>query len=331
MAAQHAVGFRIDDQLHQCALLIIGQGQLHRPETTLENLHIVTGLDCIFFGQTDRTDVRQTEYRRRDVIVVYRAILLGFEQSARDRHAFSQRDRGQLHTSDDVADGQDGRFAALVMLIDLDVTVLVQLDVDTVQTEVVEHRPTPCCIEHAIGLERAAALHGQQQTAIGLLVDALDIAVEANRHVALEQLFMKMGTNTAIKPTQKQFATVDQRGVGAQAVEDRSELHGNIATAHDHYALWQRLEVKRLVGRNGMLASWHIRHLRPATGGDQNALDAVGLAVDFDLLRPDDLCMAFKQGNAAVDQQFTIDAVEAADLTVLVGNQRGPVKTGLAQ
>lgn len=80
-----------------------------------------------------------------------------------------------------------------------------------------------------------------------------------------------------------------------------------------------------------MLASWHIRHLWPAAGCDQNALGAVGLAVDLDPLRADQPGVAFEQGNAAVDQQFAVDAIEAIDFAILVGDQCGPVKTGLTQ
>ncbi|MCY1360640.1 hypothetical protein D9M69_472750 [compost metagenome] len=41
--------------------------------------------------------------------------------------------------------------------------------------------------------------------------------------------------------------------------------------------------------------------------------------------------VAFQQGDAAVDQQVAVDAVETVDFAVLVGDQGGPVEIGLGE
>ncbi|MNR06225.1 hypothetical protein D3C85_1222880 [compost metagenome] len=80
-----------------------------------------------------------------------------------------------------------------------------------------------------------------------------------------------------------------------------------------------------------MLAPRNLRDLRPATGGDQNGFGGKPLAVDLDRMRVQQLGMAFVQGHAAVDQQVAVDAIQAIDLAVLVGDQRRPVEVGLVQ
>ena len=80
-----------------------------------------------------------------------------------------------------------------------------------------------------------------------------------------------------------------------------------------------------------MLAPWNLRDLRPAAGGDQDVLGSEALTVNLHLMGIDQACMPFMQGHATVDQQVTIDAVEAVDLAILVGDQGRPIKVRLAQ
>ncbi|MNF72792.1 hypothetical protein D3C84_547750 [compost metagenome] len=80
-----------------------------------------------------------------------------------------------------------------------------------------------------------------------------------------------------------------------------------------------------------MLVPRNLRNLRPAAGRDQNIPGGKALAIDLDLMRIDDLRVPLMQGHAAVDQQVAINAIEAIDLAVLVGDQRRPVELRLIQ
>lgn len=73
------------------------------------------------------------------------------------------------------------------------------------------------------------------------------------------------------------------------------------------------------------------RNLRPAAGSDQDVFRGEALTVDLDLMRADDLRVRLVQGHAAVDQQVAINAVEAIDLAVLVGDQGRPVEIRFTQ
>ncbi|MNN26122.1 hypothetical protein D3C81_1396210 [compost metagenome] len=135
-----------------------------------------------------------------------------------------------------------------------------------------------------------------------------------------------MGAHRLVEAAQEALAAVQQRGLRAQTVEDRGELDGDIAAADHQYALGQLLEIEGFVGGDRQLAPGDLRHLRPAADSDQDVLGAVALAVHLDLMGAKNARMPFQQGDAAVDQQVAVDAVEALDLAVLVGNQGAPVE-----
>ena len=140
-----------------------------------------------------------------------------------------------------------------------------------------------------------------------------------------------MGTHRAIEAAQEQVTAVQQRGIGAQALEDASELDGDVAATDHQYTTRQFFEVERLVGGDRQLLARNIRHLWPAASGDENVSGAVALAFDFDFVGTGDTGMPLQQGHAAVDQQVAVDAVEALDLTVLVGDQGAPVEMPFLQ
>ena len=80
-----------------------------------------------------------------------------------------------------------------------------------------------------------------------------------------------------------------------------------------------------------MLTPWNLRDLRPAAGGDHDVLGGEALTVDLNLVRIDQARMPFVQGHTAVDQQIAVDAIEAVDLAVFVGDQGRPIEVRFTQ
>ncbi|MNZ91902.1 hypothetical protein D3C78_1109060 [compost metagenome] len=140
-----------------------------------------------------------------------------------------------------------------------------------------------------------------------------------------------MIAHPAVEAAQEQVAAVQQRGLGAQALEDPGKLHGDITAADHQHALGQILEVERLVGADRQLLARNVRDLRPAASGNEDVLGAVALAIDFHLMGPRQFGVPFEQGHTAVDQQVAVDTVEPLDLAVLVGDQLAPVELGIFQ
>ena len=331
MATEHLVGVSIHHQFHQRTLLALGECQFHRPEAAFENLHLVPRFNSLLFAQAYGANVGQAEHCRRDHPVIHRAILLGLEQATGHGHTFSQRHRRQLHTTNHIANGQDRRLGALVQIIHFDKTALVEFDPGVFQAQVVEHRPAPGGVEHAIGDQLATVLERGFQAAIGLLVDPLDIGVELHVHAAFDQLFVQMLAHRTVEAAQEHLAAIQQGCFRTQTVENPREFDGNIATAHHQHTLWKFLEEKRLVGADGVFMARNVRDLRPAASRDQDMVGSVALTVDFNFMGAGNFRVALDQADAAIDQQVAINTVETVDLAVLVGNQGRPIEIGLPQ
>lgn len=216
------------------------------------------------------------------------------------------------------------------MLVDRDEALVGQLHSGVFQAQVIQHRPPPGGIEHAVRLQHPAVLEGRGQAAIGLFVDTGDVAVELQVQALLAQFVAQMLADAAVEAAQEQVATVEQDGLGAEPVEDRGELDGDVAAADHQHAARQALEEERFVGGDRVFLAGNVRHLRPATGGDENVLGAEALAVHLDAVRIEQTGVTFEQGHPAVHQQVAVDPVEPLDLAVLVADQGRPVELRLA-
>ena len=142
---------------------------------------------------------------------------------------------------------------------------------------------------------------------------------------------MQMFAHGAVKTSQEHLTAIQQRGLGAQPLENPRELDGNVASAHNQHALWQRLEKERFVRTDGVFMPRDLGDLRPATGGDEDVFCRVPLTIDQHLVWPGQGGVPLQQRNTTVNQQVAVDTIETIDFTVFVGNQRGPVEAGSTQ
>jgi len=122
---------------------------------------------------------------------------------------------------------------------------------------------------------------------------------------------MQVFAHCAVKATQEHVTAVQQRRLGAQAVEDPCELHGDVAATHHQHALGQFFEEERFIGADCQLMPRNLRDLRPAARCDQDMFGRMTLAIDFNLVGPGQFGVAFHQGDATVDQQVAVNTVEA--------------------
>src|SRR5690606_28583583 len=188
----------------------------------------------------------------------------------------------------------------------------------------------PGGVEDAIGIQHPAIGQRGLERAIGLLVDAADVAVEPQVQALLLHLVAQVHAQAFIEAAQEEVAAIQQRGIGPQAMEDGGEFDGDVATTHHQDTLGQLLQVEGLVGTDGMFDARDVRQLRPAARGDQDMARAVAAPIHLDTRAAQQACMAFQQRHPAVDQQFSVDPIEALDLAILVLDQRGPVELRLA-
>ena len=140
-----------------------------------------------------------------------------------------------------------------------------------------------------------------------------------------------MQTQVCIKAAQQLLAAVQQGRLGAQTVEDGGELHGDIASAHDHHPPGQMRQMEGLVRADGMLHARNIGQAGRSARCNQDMAGMDGLAVHQHAMRPRERRTAMDKGNACAGQHAAVDTVQALDFAVLVGNQRGPVEARLLQ
>src|SRR5258706_14941511 len=88
-----------------------------------------------------------------------------------------------------------------------------------------------------------------------MLDDRRRLAAEVDRQPLVSHLLGDALAELGIEAAQQALAAIRERGLHAQAVEDRREFERDVAAADDQRALRQFLEMERFVGGDGVLAS----------------------------------------------------------------------------
>ena len=155
-------------------------------------------------------------------------------------------------------------------------------------------------------------------------ISALHTHVDA----ALEHLLGQAVAQLLVEAAQDLGAAVEERGLDAEAVEDAGELHGDVAAADDQDRLRQLSQVERLVGGDGVPGAGHVGHDGTAAGGDQDVAgrDPAAAGLHDHRVRVGELGAGVHDGDAGPLQAGAVEAFEARDLLVLVGDQGRPVE-----
>ena len=111
-------------------------------------------------------------------------------------------------------------------------------------------------------------------------------------------------------------------------MEDAGELDRDIARAHNHDLLRQRVQMKRFVGRDRKLPARYFRNEGVAAGCDQNALGADGAVFAHELhaVRPNNLSAVLDHRAASGLNTARVDFAEAFDFGVFIGDKGLPVE-----
>src|SRR5690606_41444148 len=125
---------------------------------------------------------------------------------------------------------------------------------------------------------------------------------------------------TVGEAVQKQVTPVDLYRLGAHATEDRGEFNRDIAAAQHQDPARQAFEIEGCVRGDGVLFAGDVGHLGPAAGGHQDMPRRVALTVDLYGMRVGQAGVALVQRHAAAHQQVAVDAVQAFDFAVFVGD-----------
>ena len=255
VAADHAVGRAVDDELHQHAGVAAGQRRLHRPERRLVDVDRGELRARLGLGQADDADLRLGEHRGRHVGVIDLRRALA-EHGVGEGMALADRDRRQVDAIGDVADRVDVSAPRSARNSSTAMPPFFGLR---------RRRPSP-------GRDRRRSDGGRSRTSPGRrrrsirsdrcvvnslpcidLRRPLDGAPVRMRDAVLLHLGAHVGAHVVVEAAQDVVAAIDQRHVGAEAGEDAGELDRDVAAALDQDALRQLRQMKRLVRGDDML------------------------------------------------------------------------------
>ncbi|MNU53444.1 hypothetical protein D3C71_424770 [compost metagenome] len=174
------------------------------------------------------------------------------------------------------------------MRIDRDGALVVELHARRLEAEALRVGHAAGGEEHGVGLDLLAARERDHE-AVGAARDGRGLAVQAHVDAGLAHLVGKKLAHVVVEAGEQVGAAVQLRHLGAQAVEDRCELAGDVAAAHHQQALGERVEVEHRVGGHDVFAAWNLGHEGRAAGGHQQVARGVALAFDFHRVRIDQL------------------------------------------
>ena len=141
------------------------------------------------------------------------------------------------------------------------------------------------------------------------------------------QLLGEKLLHVGVEPAQRLLAAHQERRLDAQRVEDAGELDRDVAAADHHEALGPLAQVlERVVRGDRVLDAGLLGQARLAADRDQDALGAMGLAANLDLVRAGDPAVVLEQLDTGLLEHTDVDPVQALDLAVAGIDQRPPVE-----
>src|SRR5512132_431228 len=201
--------------------------------------------------------------------------------------ALPERRVRELPVAGAVADGVDVLDRRPAMLVGGDTGALVELDADLLEAEVLYQRTAADGDEHQVGLDRLAVAEvDRERRARVLHFRALLLEVEGD--AALLELLRQLGRGSVVLHRDQLREQLDDRHLGAEALEDRRELAADDPAAEDDQPPGDPLLREQAFRVD---AAWRIdaldrRNEREAARGDDCLLERdVLAALDRDRVR----------------------------------------------
>src|SRR5690606_40798429 len=110
-----------------------------------------------------------------------------------------------------------------------------------------------------------------------------------------------------------------------ESAEHHGELERDVAAPHEDHRARALLEEEDLVGGDAEVVARDVEAIGLTAGGDEDLLPAQPALADLERVRIDEAREPVDDLHAGVSEQALVDAVEARDLAVLVGDERREV------
>lgn len=321
--------FRADtDQLHPGGLAMLGQRRVHGGELAAVDLHLIFTIfgDGFRLGQANGADGRVAEHHGRYQIVVEVLVRLVVKQPFGETTARRDGHRGELDATGVVTHRIDVGDGGVLELVGRDEALLVQRDACGSQIEVVGSRYAADGPDQAVDGEVAAIFQLQGQAVVSVLEHGSGNGVGVQLGPFLRHDFDQCLVDHGVEVAQRGVLAHHQMGLGAERLHHASDLHRDVARTDHGNPLGLVLQVKETVGVDTQLGTRDRRNFRAATGGDQDVVGRVVLAIDLDGVAADEAGEALDHGDLVLAQHVLIGLVDAADVGLAGLDQLGPAE-----
>ncbi len=321
--------FRPDtDQLHPGGLAMLGQRRVHGGELAAVDLDLILTVfgDSFRLGQPYGADGWVAEHHGRHQIVVEVLVWLVVEQPLGETTARRDGDRGELDPAGVVTDGIEVGDGGVLELVGRDKALLVQRDAGGGQVQVVGGRDAADGPDQAVDGEVATIFQLQGQAVVSVLDHGFRNGVGVQFGPFLRHDLHQGLVDHGIEVAQRRVLAHHQMGLGAKRLHHAGDLHSDIAGPHHGHPFWLALQLEEAVGVDAQLGPRDGRHFGAATGGDQDVIGAVLLAIDLDGVAADEAGEALDDGDLVLAQHVLVGLMNAADIGLAGLDQLGPAE-----
>ena len=159
-------------------------------------------------------------------------------------------------------------------------------------------------------------------------LDCGNAGIEAEIDPSVSHLVGKRAANVVVEAAKKERTPVELRHLDPEAAKHPRELDRDVTAPDDDDPLRQSLQVKDVVGSDGMLDAGNVRKHRPAAGRDENVAGGDRASGHGNGVGADDRCPRIVEPCARSFDEVPVDPVQALDLAILVRDEGGPVERG---
>ena len=146
--------------------------------------------------------------------------------------ALAERGVRELPVAGAVADRVDVRDGRAAVLVGGDARALVELDAGGLEAEPLDERAAADGDEHQVGLHGLAVAEVDGELG-AVVLDLRALLAEVERDAALAELLRELLARVLVLLRDQRRQHLDDRHLGAEAVEDRGELAADDAAAED--------------------------------------------------------------------------------------------------
>src|SRR6056297_1276429 len=329
MEAEHAVGFAVHQNLHQCFLFSPAQRVLHRRELRTENPNRGALVASFLFGQANARRGWLAEDRGRYVGMIDRTIHAA-ELRVGKCMTFHQRHRRERDPVGHVADGIDTVYRSSIVLVDRDQALGPGCDFGILQSELPGVGVPSGSEQNNIELARSPVGKIHMALAVIGFGNLSGVVVVMELDAPAQHARFNHAPDVTVEVAQNSFAPVVEHYLRAETAEYAREFHRDVAAADDQHALRKLGQIECIIGNDAKLCTGNVESMGSSADRDQDPLGTDAAFADQHGVFVEQRAATRIHFHAGVRQQLAVNTFQPCDLALLGRHHVSPAEAGLA-